>query len=316
MNLVQPRDYGFIIPRRFIHWKNLPIELQSKILSFYKFSCSDLLQFLMVSKSFKAIVEQLHTDIYNISLGFCTKECWIRKSYIPFRILVKNLQRNTGIEFPDIEIRKLYCQTSMFRICLHLFLCKRSCDKTDNYCWICSCVRDRNFEMRNTFDDVFFERCHDIDKLGLTDITIDFDVYVSRWGNSFPKRDSKKLCMWADIIFSGSDVFKPFVSILLRVNLNLYYNYFLSFQMSLENERITIRRIQMFVLDICHAFWTCNINYFFAIFDKFKSLNRSVCYDVYQDKPLKGPYDHKKPVAARFFYYDDDYTEYDLMNDL
>ena len=59
-----------------------------------------------------------------------------------------------------------------------------------------------------------------------------------------------------------------------------------------------------------------NINYFCVIFDKFKTLNRCVCYDVYQDKPLKGPYDPQKPVIAKFFYYDDDYEEYDLMNDL
>ena len=135
----------------------------------------------MVSKSFKSLVEQIHVDIYNISfLRFCTKECWIRKSYIPFRIFVCNLEAYTGIEFPEIEIKKLYCQTSLFRICLHFFLCKRSCDKTANYCWICSRVRDRNFEKRSEFDDVLFERCHDIDKLGLTDIAIDFDVYLSR----------------------------------------------------------------------------------------------------------------------------------------
>ena len=210
----------------------------------------------MVSKSFKAIVEQLHADIYNISLGFCTRKNWIHKSFIPFQTLVKNLRSCTGIDFPEIDIRKLYCQTSMFHICLLFFLCKRSCDKTDDYCWICSRVRDRNFEIRHIFDDVFFERCHDIGKFGLTDIMHNFDVYTSRWGNSFPKNDSTKRCMWADTIFSGSDVFIIFVSILLRVNINLYYNYFLSFRMSLENERITIRVTQMFVLDICHAFYS------------------------------------------------------------
>ena len=146
---------------------------------------------MKVSKSFKAIVEQMHYDIYNISLGFCTKKYWLKKTFIPFKVFVTNLGIYTCICFPEKEIRELYCQTSLFRVCLHFFVCNRSCDRTINYCWICSRVRDRNFQRRGVFDDVIMERCHDIDKLSLTDILIDFDVCLSRWGNSAPQFDRK-----------------------------------------------------------------------------------------------------------------------------
>ena len=98
----------------------------------------------------------------------------------------------------------------------------------------------------------------------------------------------------------AGDAFTVFVSILLRVHLNLYYNYFLSFPMSLRHERFVIRKIQIFVQDICHMFWTTNINYFFVLFDKFKDLNRSVCYDISKNKPLKGPYTCPKTIVEFF----------------
>ena len=264
---------------------------------------------MRVSKSFKAHVEQLHIDIYNISLGFCTKRYWLKKTFPAFQELIFHFEAYTCLDpFPKKEIRELYTETSLFRVCLHFFLCKRSCDRTIDYCWMCSRVRDRNFQKGSVFDDMIMERIHDIDKLDLTNKMIDFDVYLSRWGNSIPKNDYGK-CEWNDTILYAGDVFVLFVSILLRVHLNLFNNYFLNFPMALDHQKYMVRKIQAFVEDIVHMFWTTNINYFFVVFDKFKDLNRSVCFDIDQNKLLKGPYTYPEssqlPPVIREEYYED-----------
>ena len=48
--------------------------------------------------------------------------------------------------------------------------------------------------------------------------------------------------------------------------------------------------IELLVRNLCDIIWTANSNYFFVIYDKFKDLNRSVCFEVDPDKPTKGPY--------------------------
>ena len=154
------------------------------------YNAEDCLKFMKVSKSFKSIVEVFHKDIYKISLGFCTKKFCLRNTWPAFQVLVANIEIETKINFPKKDIRDLYCNSSLFRVLLHFFLCKRSCDGVDNYCWICSRVRNRNFENSRVFDDMIMERVHDIYKLVLTDRMIDFDVYLSRWGNFNVRNDN------------------------------------------------------------------------------------------------------------------------------
>ena len=64
----------------------------------------------------------------------------------------------------------------------------------------------------------------------------------------------------------------------------------MSIPLSLQDEKYFVRKIQLFVRDLCDVIWTANSNFFFVIFDKFKDLNRSACHDVDPDKPSKGPY--------------------------
>ena len=66
-------DWGFVIARRFAYWVYLPAEIQSKILSYFKFNVVYCLKFMRVSKSFKRHVELMHLDIYNIFGGFVQK---------------------------------------------------------------------------------------------------------------------------------------------------------------------------------------------------------------------------------------------------
>ena len=57
-------DWDFVIARRFTYWVYLPAEIQSKILSYFKFDVVYCLKFMRVSKSFKRHVELMHLDIF------------------------------------------------------------------------------------------------------------------------------------------------------------------------------------------------------------------------------------------------------------
>ena len=288
INLAHPFDYGFIIPRRFVYWSFVPIEIQSNILSYYKFDVNACLNFMKVSKSFKTHVEQLHIDIYEISLGICSKKYWLNKTLPPFIEMVYHFESFMPVaRFNRKEILEVYCEGSLFPVFLHLFLCKRSCDGIEDYCWKCSRVRDRNFQALSVFDDVVLEQKDIYCQLGIDSEKIDFDVFLSYFGtsNSYPGR-----CESPQMIQYGGDVFILFVSVSLRVHLNVYYNCFLNFPLTLQDERYFIKKIQLFARDLCDIIWIANSNYCFKIFDKFKYINRSVCYNVDPEKPIKGPY--------------------------
>ena len=299
INLAQPNDYGFIIPRRFIYWKKLPYIVQSKILSYYKFDVVACLNFMRVSKSFKQHVQLLHRGIYNISLGICSKKYWKNKTLPAFTEMIYHFECFTDIDkFNRNELLEVYTEGSLFRVLLHMFLCKRSCDIVENYCRKCSRVRDRNFQNESVFDDVVLLEKDIYSKLGIDNKQTDFDVFLSYHGtrSCLPYGE----CEWNQTIQYAGDVFVLFVSVLIRVHLNVYYNYFLSIPLCLQDERYFVRKIQLLVRELCNVIWTANSNYFFVIFDKFKDLNRSVCYDVDPDKPSKGPYTY--PRKDREYY--------------
>ena len=271
-----------------MYWKKLPYIVQSKILSYYKFDVVNCLNFMRVSKSFKDYVELLHKDIHNISLGICSKKYWLNKTFPAFTEMVYHFESFANIErFNRNELLEVFSECSLFRILLHMFLCQRSCDRVENYCWKCSRVRDRNFQNLTVYDDVILEERDIYSKLGINNKQIDFDVFLSYYGisNSFNYGN----CEWNQTIQYAADVFILFVSVLIRVHLNVYYNYFLSIPLSLQDKRYFVRKIQLLVRELCDVIWTADSNYFFVIFDKFKDLNRSVCFDVDPDKPSKGP---------------------------
>ena len=253
---------------------------------------------MRVSKPFKKHVEHLHNDIYNISLGICSKKWWINKTFPAFTEMVYHFEAFTPIDKFNRKEMEGFSECSLFRVLLHMFLCRRSCDRVESYCWKCSRVRDRNFQNLTVFGDVILEERDIYSKLGINNKQIDFDVFLSYYGttNCLPY----ETCEWKQTIQYGGDVFVLFVSILIRVHLNVYYNYFLSIPLSLQDERYFVKKIQILVRELCDKVWTANSNYFFVIFDKFKNLNRSVCYDVDPDKPLKGPYTY--PRKDREYY--------------
>ena len=244
---------------------------------------------MRVSKLFKQYVELIHKDISNFSLGICSRRRWINKTYPLFNELIFHLEFLVVESFDKRLLLDLYSEGSLFRTFLHFFYCKRSCDEVYDYCFTCSHVRQRNFQNLNIFGDVLLAQRDFESKLGLDDRTVDFDVFLPNYLNF--RDDEEGGCMRERVFDFAADIFVVFVSTFIRINLNLYYDFFLKKPLSLSTEKYFIRKIQFFIRDLSNVIWELNVNYFFEIFDKFSQVNRSICYSVPSFKPIKGPYE-------------------------
>ena len=244
---------------------------------------------MRVSKLFKQYVELIHKDISNFSLGICSRRRWINKTYPLFNELIFHLEFLVVESFDKRLLLDLYSEGSLFRTFLHFFYCKRSCDEVYDYCVTCSHVRQRNFQNLNLFDDVLLAQRDFESKLGLDDRTVDFDVFLPNYLNF--RDDEEGGCMRERVFDFAADIFVVFVSTFIRINLNLYYDFFLKKPLSLSTEKYFISKIQFFIRDLSNVIWELNVNYFFEIFDKFSQVNRSICYSVPSFKPMKGPYE-------------------------
>ena len=180
--------------------------------------------------------------------------------------------------FDDVELMMVYSEGSIFGTFLHFFSCNRSCDGVNKYCSLCSHVRFRNFQNQVLFDDVLLPARDFQSKLGLDDRTVDFDVFLP----NYIKYDKNgiNICKRERIIKFAADIYVLFVSIFIRVNLNVCYDYFLSFPLTIDNEKYFIKKIQHYVRDLSCEIWELNVNHFFVVFDTFSELNRSVCFDL------------------------------------
>ena len=279
INLAKTTYCAFTIRRRFVYWTYLPNEIQSKILSYFKFNVEYcLILFLKVSKSFEQHVEQMHLDIYNMSLGICSKKTWLNKTLPIFNEMIRSFDMFCDQTFDDLELLMVYSEGSIFRTFLHFFLCSRSCDGLNNYCSQCSHVRFRNFQNQVLFDNVLLPVREFKSKLGLDDRIVDFDVYLPNYVKY--DKNGDKICKRERIINFAADIYVMFLSIFIRVNLNVCYEYFLSFPLTIDNKKYFIRKIQHYVRDLSCEIWGLNVNHFFVVFAKFSELNRSICFDL------------------------------------
>ena len=104
------------------YWKYLPIEVQSKILSYFKFNVDDCLRLMRVSKSFKRCIELIHIDIYNISVGLCSKISWRNKTLTLFNEMIQCFEMFLNVPtYNRFELMEVYTEGSLFRTFLHFF---------------------------------------------------------------------------------------------------------------------------------------------------------------------------------------------------
>ena len=248
---------------------------------------------MRVSRLFKKNIELLHIDIYNVSLGLCSKNSWFNRTYPYFDYLIRQLKRQCDIEsFDKFDLMVVYSEGSLFRTFLHFFHCKRSCDNVKEYCKVCSHVRYRNFQKQRFYDNVILEQRDHYSKIGLENQSIDFDVFLPDFERYCLYKDPH--CMRKRLLKHPADIFICFVSTFVRVNLNNCYDFFLNVSLTLSDEKYFVSQISNFVRDISFEIWKLNVNYFFEIFNDFNKLNRSCCYEIKPNakntyKPLHAP---------------------------
>ena len=263
----------------FSYWEFLPLHIQQLILSYFKFDAETIFILMKVSKSFKKHVEVIHSQILDVSLGLCSKKHWSNKVLPLYKDLLYSIDLFSNL-FNEADILNLMIDGSIFRAFLHFFLCERYCDDVKSYCSLCSHVRPRIFSNLTLFDDVYLETRDFRSQLGIDDDAVDFSVFLKE--SMLDKTDSSidGFCLIEMPIHHPSDLYVMFVSIFIRINLNLCYNFFLNKKKPIMTEIYYIRKIEEFVRDLASQIWYLNVNYFYIIFQKFESLNRSICFYI------------------------------------
>ena len=110
--------------------------------------------------------------------------------------------------------------------------------------------------------------------------------------------NGENFCRRERVVQVAADIYVLFVSTFIRINLNVYYDYFLKIPLNLNDEKYIISRIQLLVRDLSNVIWELNVNYFFVIFEKFTKLNHSVCYNSVEE----AKYSYKPLVEEKQYY--------------
>ena len=263
--------------KKFAYWGFLPFEIQQVILSFFKFDAKSCLKFMEVSKSFKKHVEVMHSEIRDVSLGLCSKKHWLNKVLPAYNELMYSIDIFSR-SFKELDALKLMGNGTLFKTFPHFFLCERWCDDVKTYCSLCSHVRPRNFSNLTLFEDVYLGDRGFKSQLGSDDKTVSFEVYLR---DSMVRQSiDNGFCLREFAIGHPSDIFMLFVSIFMRISLNLCCNFFFKKQVPILTERYYVRTIENFVRDLGCEIWYLNVNYFFSIFENFEALNRSTCFYI------------------------------------
>ena len=232
---------------------------------------------MRVSKKMKQQIQTIHKETYRVSLLLSSKKFCLHKTWPQFKYKVLKIEENCDIKFNTYDLKVVYSEGSLFRVFLHFFYCKRSCDNVNDYCNTCSFVRFANFQNISLFHDIFLPQ-KKLSKFGLRNSTLDLDIYLPCFFKSF--FSNKRQCIRKRYFNHPTDIMLSFLSVLVRVNLNNYKEFFFKFKMNIQKERACVRLIFHYVRDIVNDFFLTNINCFFEIFNYFNKINRSICYSV------------------------------------
>ena len=126
-------------------------EIQIKILSYFKNDIPTCLILMRVSKKMKQQIQTIHKETYRV----LSKKFWLHKTWPQFKYTVLKIEENCDIKFNTYDLKVVYSEGSLFRVFLHFFYCKRSCDNVNDYCNTCSFVRFANFQNISLFHDIF-----------------------------------------------------------------------------------------------------------------------------------------------------------------
>ena len=220
------------------------------------------------------------------------------------RILYTDMIEDWSLDFLfkkfSKEIRnEIFHHLNLPSILFHFMTCKRLCDNKPNKCMKCSRVGLHVDSLWlpyfNHFDDI--EIVKDNCSFFPQSMLIDLDVFKSKANDYFQRYSTMRYqrywyCFFYKEIFYSDELFSAFCSHLVRLFLNTLTLVFKRFSLSNSCQKEFIRELIAesihFFINFIHQF---NTEYFYELFDKFKDVNKSVCYSVTKESEF-GPYIH------------------------
>ena len=257
----------------------MPEEIKLKIITLFKDDIPFCFVLMSVSKSFQRCIEHIYNDIYEISINLCSRKLWYQKTMKKYLKMVTRINSYCDLDKDpdDAKLLEKYLGGTLFKAFMHFFYCKRRCENFKNYCKVCSRVKMRHYQPKNNFEDVKVKQFFDNERLGFESRKLTFDIFMT----DYPGESSREGFCRKEYWFSHPmQLALAFLSILARIHFNLIYSYYDDLEMSANDEKLCAPLIGKYVQKILNATYSCNMNYFFVIFEKFQSINHSACHDI------------------------------------
>ena len=220
------------------------------------------------------------------------------------RLLYTDIIENWSLDFLfkkfSKEIRSMVLHhLNLPSILFHFLTCKRFCDTIPTKCMKCSRV---GFPVDSLWQP-FFHYFDDIEirkdncSFFNQNMLVDLDVFTSKANDYFRRYSTMRYnrhwyCMFYKEIHYCDELFSLFCSNIIRLFLNILFLMVERLNLSDSDKKefveIIIKEAIHFFSNFIHQF---NTEYFYEFFDKFKDLNKSVCYSITKEQKF-GPYLH------------------------
>ena len=147
-----------------------------------------------------------------------------------------------------VLLEKFKIHLSLFSLCMHFLRCIRSCERVPNspsYCKVCSRVVDFHFKCKSSFRNIHVTS-DGTTLLGLSsDQFCDLDVFVSNADDYFKFFNVQNdFCSYFALFHYPEEIFAAFLSILIRIYINVSLNFFTDLELNLFDEN-KVRQIIM-----------------------------------------------------------------------
>ena len=126
------------------------------------------------------------------------------------------------------------------------------------------------------------------DKICDFDVFLEKPIYMNYPNYPFNQRP----CDYCNELGHAQDLFVPFTSVLIRMNINYVSKYFSKFQCTLRDETIVYDAIYLYASKLMHEFFYISYVFFYEFLNMFDKFNRSHCLKFNKLERKFGSYDN------------------------
>ena len=135
-----------------------------------------------MSKYFGKLVLKKFAKYYDLRTGFCSIKYWaskIERNVFELIQAIHNEIQSFDFEENYDKLIKRFRHMSLFSVCLHYLRCRRSCEKKQGYCKVCSRVRENCYYDHDKFSNLIVHSDFD-DYLHISSSHgVDLDVFLN-----------------------------------------------------------------------------------------------------------------------------------------